>query len=74
MLKFMIILLRVLFSKTYDVYSTYLNTPNLSKEANPMFSALDINWIWLLIVIGSLNIYSCYTLYLISFDQIKIYP
>jgi hypothetical protein len=73
-LKFLIILLWILFSKSYDAYCTYLHTPNLSKEANPLVSVLGLNWFWLLIVIGSLTIYTCYTLSLISFKPIKLYP
>ena len=73
-LKFLIILLWILFSKCYDIYCTYLHTPDLSKEANPLVSVLGLNWFWLLIVIGSLTIYTCYTLYLISFKPIKLYP
>jgi len=73
-LKFLIILLWILFSKSYDAYCTYLHTPDLSKEANPLVSVLGLNWFWLLIVIGSLTIYTCYTLYLISFNPIKLYP
>ena len=73
-LKFLIILLWILFSKSYDAYCTYLHTPNLSKEANPLVSVLGLNWFLLLIVIGSLTIYTCYTLSLISFKPIKLYP
>jgi len=73
-LKILIILLWILFSKSYDVYCTYLHTPDLSKEANPLVSVLGLNWFLLLIVIGSLTIYTCYTLSLISFKPIKLYP
>ena len=73
-LEFLIILLWILFSKSYDAYCTYLHTPDLSKEANPLVSVLGLNWFWLLIVIGSLTIYTCYTLSLISFKPIKLYP
>ena len=73
-LKFLIILLWILFSKGYDIYCPYLHTPDLSKEANPLVSVLGFNWIWLLILIGSLTIYTCYILYLISFKPIKLYP
>jgi hypothetical protein len=73
-LQFLIILLWILFSKSYDIYCTYLHTPDLSKEANPWVSVLGMNWFWLLMVIGLLTIYTCYTLYLISFKPIKLYP
>ena len=73
-LKFLIILLWILFSKCYDVYCTYLHTPDLSKEANPLVSVLGFNWFWLLLVIGILTIYTCYTLYLILFKPITLYP
>jgi len=73
-LKFLIILLWILFSKCYDIYCTYLHTPDLSTEANPLVSILGFNWFWLLIVIGALTMYTCYTLYLISFKPIKLYP
>ena len=73
-LKFLIILLWILFSKSYDAYCTFQHTPDLSKEANPLVSLLGFNWFWLLLVIGLLTIYTCYTLYLISFKPIKLYP
>ena len=73
-LKFLIVLSWILFSKSYDAYCTYLHTPDLSKEANPLVSILGLNWFWLLIVIGSLTIYTCYTLALITFKPIKLYP
>jgi len=73
-LKFLIILLWILFSKSYDAYCTFQHTPYLSKEANPLVSLLGFNWFWLLLVIGLLTIYTCYTLYLISFKPIKLYP
>jgi len=73
-LKFLIVLLWILFSKCYDVYCTYLHTPDLSKEANPLVSMLGFNWDWLLIVIGLLTIYICYTLYLITFKSMNLYP
>jgi hypothetical protein len=43
-LKFFIILLWILFSKSYDAYCTFLHTPDLSKEANPLVSVLGFNW------------------------------
>jgi len=43
-------------------------------EANPLVSVLGFNWFWLLLVIGILTIYTCYTLYLISFKPIIFYP
>jgi hypothetical protein len=39
-LKFLIILLWILFSKSYDAYCTFQHTPDLSKEANPLVSLL----------------------------------
>jgi hypothetical protein len=74
MKRFLLIFIWILFSKCYDVYCTFQHTPDLSKEANPLVSILGLNWFWLLIVIGSLTIYTCYTLYLISFNPIKLYP
>ncbi len=45
-LKFLVILLWILLSKSYDAYCTYLHTPDLSKEANPLVSVLGLNWFW----------------------------
>jgi len=73
-LKFFIILFWMLFTKSYDAYCTFQHTPDLSKEANPLVSVLGFNWFWLLLVIGILTIYTCYTLYLISFKPVKLYP
>jgi len=73
-LKFFIILFWMLFSKIYDAYCTFQHTPDLQKEANPLVSVLGFNWFWLLLVIGILTIYTCYTLYLILFKPITLYP
>ena len=73
-LKFTAILVWILFSKSYDGYFTFSHTPDLSKEANPLVSLLGFNWFWLLLVIALLTLYTCYTLYLISFKPINLYP
>ena len=73
-IKFVVILLWILFSKSFDIHCTYLHTPDLSKEANPLVSILGFNWFYLLIVIGLLTLYTCYTLYLILFKPIKLHP
>ena len=73
-LKFATTLLWILFSKSYDTYCTFQHTPDLSKEANPLVSLLGFNWLWLLLVVGLLTIYTCYTLYLIYFKPIQLYP
>ena len=73
-MKFFIILFWIIFSKSYDVYCTFQHTPDLLLEANPLVSVLGFNWFWLLLVIGILTIYTCYTLYLISFKPIIFYP
>ena len=72
--KFFLILFWILFSKSYDAYCTFLHTPDLSKEANPLVTLLGFDWFLLLLVISLLTIYTCYTLYLISFKPIKLYP
>ena len=73
-MKFFIILFWMIFSKSYDAYCTFQHTPDLSLEANPLVSVLGFSWFWLLLVIGILTIYTCYTLYLISFKPIILYP
>ena len=41
-LKFLVVLSWILFSKSYDAYCTYLHTPDLSKEENPLVSILGL--------------------------------
>jgi len=72
--KFTLIIFWMLFSKSYDAYCTFLHTPDLSKEANPLVTLFGFDWFLLLLVISLLTLYTCYTLYLISFKPVKLYP
>jgi len=72
--KFTLIIFWMLFSKSYDAYCTFLHTPDLSKEANPLVTLFGFDWFLLLLVISLLTLYTCYTYYLISFFPIKLHP
>ncbi|NHM06638.1 hypothetical protein G4D82_05350 [Flavobacterium sp. CYK-4] len=56
-IQFALTSLWILGSRIYDAYCTYLLTPDLSHEANPLVSVLGLNWPALLLVIGLLTLY-----------------
>lgn len=62
--KFTLIIFWMLFSKSYDAYCTFLHTPDLSKEANPLVTLFGFDWFLLLISYFIINF--IHMLYLLS--------
>ena len=42
--KFLLLTVLLIVGRVYDGYTTYLYTPDLSKEANPLVSLLGLGW------------------------------
>ncbi|MDW8287372.1 MAG: hypothetical protein RMJ89_04825, partial [Flammeovirgaceae bacterium] len=74
-LKFAVTTIWILFSRSYDAYCTYLLTPDLSKESNPLVTVVGISsWTPLLIIISVLTIYAIYAYYVSVFKPISLLP
>lgn len=74
-LKFIVIVVWILFSRSYDAYCTFRHTPDLTKEANPLVTIVGIDsWSTLLIILGILTIYTIYTYYLVVFKTFNLLP
>lgn len=74
MLRYWIITIWIVFSRTYDAYSTYLHTPDLSKEANPLSSVLGLGWGSILLIISLLTLYTIYAHYIYRFRPFGLMP
>lgn len=72
--KFILVTIWILLSRAYDAWSTYHHTPDLTKEANPMVSALGMGWIPLLTTIGLLSTYIIYAFYQSTFNTRNLHP
>ena len=72
--KFILVTIWILLSRAYDAWSTYHHTPDLTKEANPMVSALGMGWIPLLTTIGLLSTYIIYAFYQSTFNTRNLAP
>lgn len=53
----------ILFTRAYDVYSTFQFTPDFSKEANPLSSILGLGGIGVTIVVSIIMLYTIFALY-----------
>jgi len=74
-LKFIITTIWLLFSRSYDAYCTYLLTPDLSKEANPLVTILGVSsWTPLLIILSVLTIYVIYAYFISVFRPMNLLP
>lgn len=73
-IRFVLVTLWIVFSRSYDAYCTWQLTPDLSKEANPLVSVLGLTWTPLLIVIGILCLYVIYAYYVSVFKPMKLMP
>jgi len=73
--KFTITIIWLLFSRSYDAYCTYLLTPDLSKEANPLVTILGVSsWATLLIILSVLTIYVIYAYFICVFRPMNLLP
>ena len=72
--KFILVTIWILLSRAYDAWSTYHHTPDLTKEANPLVSAMGMGWIPLLTTIGLLSTYVIYTYYQSTFNTRSLHP
>ncbi len=74
-MKFALILIWILFSRAFDAYNTYMHTPNLGKEANPLVSLVGISsWTLLLSILGVLTLYICFAFYRSTYYQLDLEP
>lgn len=72
--KFIITVVWILFTRTYDAICTYRLTPDLSKESNPLVSVFGMGWFPLILTIGLLSIYIIYCYYLSMFKPKDLSP
>lgn len=72
--KFAITTIWILLSRSYDAFSTYQYTPDLSHEANPLASILGLGWTPILVIISLLSIYVVYAYYISTFKSYQLFP
>lgn len=72
--RFLLISAWIIFSRAFDAYCTFLHTPDLKKEANPLVSVLGFSWTPLLLVLCVLTIYTIYAYSLYTFKEYNFYP
>jgi hypothetical protein len=73
--KFTVVTLWILLSRSYDAYCTYLHTPDLSREANPLVSVVGISsWTPLLLILGALTLYAVYAFYVSLYRPVDLLP
>lgn len=73
-LRFTTVTLFIIVTRTYDAYSTFIYTPDLSQEANPLVSILGFNWTPLLIVLVILTCYVVYAYFMTTFRPMQLAP
>lgn len=74
-LKFILTTVWILFSRGYDAYSTFLLTPDLSREANPLVTIGGVSsWSALLFILSILTIYVLYAFYVSEFRPMNLFP
>ena len=73
-IKFTITIVWILLTRWFDAFSTYLHTPDLGKEANPLVSVFGFSWTPLLVVVVVCSIYAIYTYYLATFQIYNFLP
>lgn len=65
----------ILLTRSYDAYSTYRLTPDLSKEANPIVTLGGVSsWSTLLLIIGCLTAYALFAYYKAVFSPYNLLP
>ena len=73
--KFIITTTWILLSRGYDAYCTYMLTPDLSKEANPLVSFGGISsWTTLIVILSLLTIYTLYAYYVSLYKPMNLIP
>ena len=73
-IRFTLLSLWILLSRSYDAYATYQFTPDLESEANPLVSVLGMDWTPLLAIVGALTIYVVYAFYKRTFKTENLFP
>lgn len=73
-LTFFIVSVLLISTRAYDAYSTYLYTPDLSQEVNPLVSILGLTWMPLLIILSLLMLYCLYAFYVSTFEEFDFAP
>lgn len=73
-IRFLLLSSWIVASRAFDAAATMRHTPDLSKEANPLASALGLSWSPLLVVVGLLSIYTVYTLHRRLFRPLDLFP
>jgi hypothetical protein len=72
--RFLLTTIWILLSRSIDVYATYLHTPDLKKESNPLVTIFGLSWLPLLVVIGVLVSYVIYAYYKSIFKPFRLFP
>jgi len=72
--KFTLVTIWLLLTRSYDAYCTYQYTPDLSHEANPLVSILGFGWSPLLLTLSLLGIYIIYAYYQATFKPYDLLP
>ncbi|MCT4580857.1 MAG: hypothetical protein N4A35_05510 [Flavobacteriales bacterium] len=74
-LKFTLTTIWILLSRSYDAYCTYLLTPDLNEEANPLVSVIGVSsWTTLLVILSLLTLYVLYVYYISMFTPLNLAP
>ncbi|MFM2019405.1 MAG: hypothetical protein RL007_3061 [Bacteroidota bacterium] len=73
-LRFTLMTIWILLSRSYDAWCTNQFTPDLSKEANPLVSFLGLSWTPLLLIISALTLYVLAVYYFSVFRKRNLLP
>lgn len=74
-LKFSIVAIAILLTRSYDAYCTFQLTPDLSKEANPLVSIGGVNsWTMLIAILSILTVYVLFAFYKSIFKPFNLSP
>lgn len=71
---FITVSLWIIITRIYDAYETYLFTPDLHKEINPLVKYLHFGWTGLLLAITLLVVYIIISFYTFLFDKSVTLP
>lgn len=73
-LKFILVTVWILVTRSYDAWSTFQYTPDLSREANPLASVFGLGWSPILLIVGVLCLYSIFAFYKSMFEEYAFLP